>query len=444
MASTTVLPHSKSRFRRWIVLLFAVLVLGLLVMMVIAGYIYKTQLKPDDPDEWIYPVKIGSLEFPVSVSKAILWISSPNVAPWLNGLSQSTSYGKLSLRWDEALQSTQVICEPCTAHFGNLSTQPLMVERIVATIHQDSIDQQVSGEITLGIKYPFTLSWVGQLTPHALYMSVEGSELPINHIYQTLAPNLEELKRAQINGTLNIKTQVSLPLLVLRLDHIQTQGFTVSGLGTEQLLHASSQCGPASNLPMNSWLVRSVISAEDQRFEQHPGYDLTELMAAYNLNAQQGSIVRGASTISQQTAKLFFAGSDKTFLRKLRELLYAVEMEQTLGKARIMQLYLDNAPWAIDEKGRMICGAESVAQYFFNVSAKDLKPEQAVWLAAMLHSPAGETQRWRESGKINLNRAIWIANYVRNIPGVGPRTRARVINSLKRDPTLGMTATTQQ
>lgn len=444
MASRTALPHSKSGFRHWIAVLFAVLASGLLIVIAVASYIYKTQLKPDDADEWIYSVKIGSLQFPVSISKVLLWISSPHVAPWLNGMSQSTSYGKLSLRWDEALQSTQIICEPCTAHFGNLSTQPLMVERIVTTIHQDSIDQHVSGEITLGIKHPFTLRWAGQLTPYALYMSLEGNELPISHIYQTLAPNLDELKRAQISGTLNVRTLVSLPLLTLRLDHIQTQGFTVSGLGTEQLLYTASQCGPASNLPMNSWLVRSVISAEDQRFEQHPGYDLIELMAAYNLNAQQGSIVRGASTISQQTAKLFFVGSDKTFLRKLRELLYAVEMEQTLGKVRIMQLYLDNAPWGVDEKGRMICGAESVAQYFFNVSAKDLKPEQAVWLAAMLHSPAGETQRWRETGKINLNRAIWIANHVRNIPDVGPRTRARVINSLKRDPSLGMTATTTQ
>lgn len=441
MASTTAQSHRKSRFRRWIALLFAALVLIFLIAIAVAGYIYKTQLKPDDPDEWIYPVKIGPLEFPVSVSKAILWISSPDVAPWLNGLNQSTSHGKLTLRWDAALQSTQIICEPCTAHFGNLSTQPFMVERIVTTIHQDSVDHQVSGKITLGIKHPFTLSWTGQLTPYALYMSVEGNELPISHIYQTLAPNLEELNRAQINGTLNIKTQVSLPLLVLRLDHIQTQRFTVSGLGTEQLLYASSQCGPASNLPMNSWLVRSVISAEDQRFEQHPGYDLIELMAAYNLNAQQGNIVRGASTISQQTAKLFFAGSDRTFLRKLRELLYAVEMEQTLGKTRIIQLYLDNVPWAVDENGRMICGAESVSRHFFNVSAKDLKPEQAVWLAAMLHSPAGETQRWRQTGRINLNRAIWITNYVRNIPGVGPRTRTRVINSLKRDPSLGMVAT---
>ena len=58
-----------------------------------------------------------------------------------------------------------------------------------------------------------------------------------------------------------------------------------------------------------------------------------------------GTPLRGASTLSQQVAKLLVTGGERSPVRKLRELLYAVEMEQTLGKARILRLYLDNAPW---------------------------------------------------------------------------------------------------
>jgi monofunctional biosynthetic peptidoglycan transglycosylase len=103
-------------------------------------------------------------------------------------------------------------------------------------------------------------------------------------------------------------------------------------------------------------------------------------------------------------AKLLVTGAVRSPVRKLRELLFAVEMEQTLGKARILHLYLDHAPW-----GATVCGAQAAAHTYFGKRADQLTAAQAVWLAAMLHNPAMEARQWRSTGQINQARAQWVA-----------------------------------
>jgi membrane peptidoglycan carboxypeptidase len=195
----------------------------------------------------------------------------------------------------------------------------------------------------------------------------------------------------------------------------QLEGFVVSGLGTEDWAQAQSQC--SQSLPAryrdaavgpSSLLARAVLAAEDQRFYQHPGYDLREMTEALHHNQQEDATLRGASTLSQQVAKLLVTGGERSPVRKLRELLYAVEMEQTLGKARILRLYFNQAPW-----GATVCGAQAAAYTYFGKSATALSGAEAVWLAAMLHNPALEARRWQARGSINLERAQWVANSLR-------------------------------
>jgi membrane peptidoglycan carboxypeptidase len=107
-------------------------------------------------------------------------------------------------------------------------------------------------------------------------------------------------------------------------------------------------------------------------------------------------------------AKLLVAGGERSPVRKLRELLYAVEMEQTLGKARILRLYLDHAPW-----GATVCGAQAAAHTYFGKRADQLTAAQAVWLAAMLHNPVVEARNWKVTGQINQARAQWVAANLR-------------------------------
>jgi membrane carboxypeptidase/penicillin-binding protein PbpC len=191
------------------------------------------------------------------------------------------------------------------------------------------------------------------------------------------------------------------------------EGFEVAGLGTQSLAGARSSCARgqrASRLMPESWLARAVVAAEDQRFFDHKGYDLAELASSITRNQQAHRIERGASTLSQQLAKLLITGDERSPVRKLRELLYAVEMERTLGKARMLRLYLDNAPW-----GARLCGAEAAAHHYFGVRAHELTPAQASWLAAMLHNPVAEARKWADTGQINLARAQWVALGLRGL-----------------------------
>ena len=106
-------------------------------------------------------------------------------------------------------------------------------------------------------------------------------------------------------------------------------------------------------------LPAAVLAAEDQRFELHPGYDDTEL-ASLLASVEPEGLRRGASTLTQQLARTLFTGGEKTVARKLRELLYAIEMERTLGKPRILELYLNTVDW-----GPGLCGARAAARTYF-------------------------------------------------------------------------------
>jgi monofunctional biosynthetic peptidoglycan transglycosylase len=129
-------------------------------------------------------------------------------------------------------------------------------------------------------------------------------------------------------------------------------------------------------------LVRAVLASEDASFYGHSGFDWDEMQKAAEQNWKAGRTVRGASTITQQLAKNLWLGTERSYLRKIREALLAVRLERTLPKRRILALYLDVAEW-----GNGIFGAEAAARHWFRVGARDLSAAQAATLAAMLPAP---------------------------------------------------------
>lgn len=145
-------------------------------------------------------------------------------------------------------------------------------------------------------------------------------------------------------------------------------------------------------LPPLRWkpIVKSVpkhvskvfILAEDSRFYEHDGFDYEAIAAAVDYNWKKGKIVRGASTISQQTAKNLFLSLSRNPLRKWHEVLLTYMLEAKLSKAQILHAYLNVA-----EFGTGIYGIEAAAQAYFRRSASSLSQEQAIQLAATLPSP---------------------------------------------------------
>jgi monofunctional biosynthetic peptidoglycan transglycosylase len=126
----------------------------------------------------------------------------------------------------------------------------------------------------------------------------------------------------------------------------------------------------------------SVIAAEDARFCRHSGIDLVEIRGAFR-SADSLDDLRGASTISQQTAKNLFLWPGRSFVRKIIEMPLAVWLNLVLGKRRLIEIYLNIAEWGPNGE----FGAEAAARRAFGKSARDLSPNEAALLAGALPNP---------------------------------------------------------
>lgn len=137
-------------------------------------------------------------------------------------------------------------------------------------------------------------------------------------------------------------------------------------------------------VPMNeisSQLGIAVIASEDQRFLEHHGFDFKAIEKAIDEN-KKGKRRRGASTISQQTAKNVFLWPGSSWLRKGLEVYFTALIELCWSKERIMEVYLNSI-----EMGDGIYGAEAVAQQHFGRSAKKLTATNSALIAATLPNP---------------------------------------------------------
>lgn len=128
-------------------------------------------------------------------------------------------------------------------------------------------------------------------------------------------------------------------------------------------------------------LVRAVIASEDNEFCHHWGFDFKELEDAWR-ESQNGGRLRGASTISQQTAKNVFLWSGRSWIRKGFEAYFTVLIESLWPKRRIMEVYLNVIEW-----GPGVFGAEAAARRWFGKPAARLSPMEAARLAAILPNP---------------------------------------------------------
>ncbi|HWZ99458.1 MAG TPA: monofunctional biosynthetic peptidoglycan transglycosylase [Candidatus Dormibacteraeota bacterium] len=137
-------------------------------------------------------------------------------------------------------------------------------------------------------------------------------------------------------------------------------------------------------IPLNqisSDLQHAVIAAEDARFYQHHGFDWQEIQIAAE-DDLEGERTRGASTITQQLVKNLFFGTGRSFLRKGVEATLVPVAEFSLGKKRILEIYLNVVEW-----GPGIYGAESACRYYDETDARYIGREQAARLAAILPAP---------------------------------------------------------
>ena len=126
----------------------------------------------------------------------------------------------------------------------------------------------------------------------------------------------------------------------------------------------------------------AVIASEDQVFPDHGGFDWKSIDKAMQHNEKKPARVKGASTISQQTAKNVFLWQGRSWLRKGLEVYFTKMIEWIWGKKRILDVYLN-----VIEMGKGIYGAEAAAQAYFKKPAQNLSRREAAMIAACLPNP---------------------------------------------------------
>jgi penicillin-binding protein 1A len=137
---------------------------------------------------------------------------------------------------------------------------------------------------------------------------------------------------------------------------------------------------PVGDIPER--LRRAVIAVEDVRFFEHPGLDYIGMLRAAWTNLRRGGKVEGASTITQQLARSLFLSSERTFDRKVRELILAYKMELVLTKEQILELYLNQIYF-----GQGAYGVASAAQTYFGKDLSALTVGESAFLAGLPKSP---------------------------------------------------------
>jgi Transglycosylase len=351
----------------------------------------------------------------------------PLAASVIDGRSFDTAQGRWHVTTAAGAGALAARCEPCRFVLPALGSMPLTVERAELSLRPEGADRYRAW-LALG-HAPRRLVIEGRVRFDARGGMQLDARLPATALADAvyvLGRDLPERDRVQVHGTLALD-------LAYRCDggwrvRPRIDGFEVHGLGTEQWsdLQRPAACRVDADGRVNAlggWLPRAVVAAEDARFFEHPGYDLAAMVDAWQHNQRAGQPIAGGSTLTQQLAKLVVTGDERSASRKLRELLYAVELERTLGKARILQLYLALAPW-----GEGVCGAErAVRVHLGQRDAAAVGPVAAAWPANPLPAPDTLLRAERAQGEVDHARVARVIEGLRPMP---PLRREKALDTL--------------
>jgi penicillin-binding protein 1B len=150
-------------------------------------------------------------------------------------------------------------------------------------------------------------------------------------------------------------------------------------------------------------LVHAVVSAEDKRFFQHSGFDPIRIIKAAWVDVREHRYAQGASTLSQQLARSFWLDNDKTWRRKIPEVLITMHLEQKLKKEQIFEYYANQVP--LGHRGSFgIRGFGEAAQVFFGKDVSKLTLPEAATLAGLIQQPSFTNPfRWPERARLRRN-----------------------------------------
>ncbi len=227
------------------------------------------------------------------------------------------------------------------------------------------------------------MKWLKRLTLIALILALLGGGA-LAGLYAWLAPNLPDVE--------TLKTvQLQTPMRVFSAD-----GKLISQFGEKRRIPVEIQEVPTP-------LIQAFLATEDARFYEHKGVDPVGLVRAAVAVAVSGSKVQGASTITMQVARNFFLTREKSYIRKLREIILALEIEQVLSKDEILQLYLNRS-----FLGNRAYGIGAAAQVYYGKELSELTLPEMAMIAGLPQAPSTQNPiRNPKAAKQRRNTVLW-------------------------------------
>jgi len=368
---------------------------------------------------WSTEVRWAGHSVRVSVPGLMRLATAPGVAHLIDGRALQTPAGRIAFRRDGAALIAR--CAPCRWQHDALASVPLVLTSV--ELRAERSGALITGWLSVD---QLRVDYTAELAADRIRLRWQLPPTELRQVYAALATVVPEAAVARIEGTVAMGGQLQLPQRSGSMK-FHAEAIEVGGLGTEALQFGSfaMTCRDAGGVPRRTltgdreprWinldrmgmLPAAVVAAEDQRFELHAGYDDVEL-ASLLASVEPEVLLRGASTLTQQLARTLFTGGEKTVARKLRELLYAIELERTLGKPRILELYLNTVDW-----GPGVCGARDAARTYFRKRPEQLTPLEVAWLAGILRAPHAAHAQQLVDGTVDAERARWVLMQMRGI-----------------------------
>jgi hypothetical protein len=376
---------------------------------------------------WTTELAIAGINVRVNIAGLVRLATLPGTAHLLDGRSVPTRSGALRVVRDG--QALRVTCAPCRLRQRDLASDPVQLRSVAFEVRRDG--DALGGAFVIDtVRIPFD----ARLRAASIDLAWQLPPTELGTVYRALGDAVPEAAFARIEGTVQAQGALSLPS-GRGSARWSAEDLEVGGLGTEALQYGWFRfaCGQPSGSAkltitgdgepawiaadaMGPYLVAAVLAAEDQRFQQHAGYD-GQSIDVILADLDGGLPKRGGSTITQQLARTLVTGGERTAVRKLRELLYAIEMERTLGKARILELYLNTVDW-----GPGLCGARAAARAYFGKPPARLAALEAAWLASVLRHPHAAWEQQFAARQPDRARATQVLMQMRDWP---MRQRAR-------------------
>lgn len=400
---------------------WGVLSLALMLLLAVLTLMFWVW-QPYDAQAW--RVKLPVWGHPQVRVVPLLMLATSAPGRWcLDKQAFTLQYGNVQIYDQEGLR---IRCRDCWLDARSVSPYPIVVPWIELWLRMEGA--QLTGSLTAGEPPQlFHITFSGKVTMRNLRLAWQLPATPLTHLLRVLAPHSAAIRKAQVTGALTAQGTLRWPKqewsALPELGALHVSGLDISAatrtpmqydcpLLNEQKFPEKMQWVSASK--MGRWLPMATLIAEDVEFKHHPGFVMRQMQRL--LGQETAAKAVGGSTITQQLAKYLFTDGERTWKRKIEELLYAVQLEQTLSKEAILMLYLNTLDW-----GPSLCGAHAAANYYFASTPQQLTPMQAAWLASIIRNPhrAWKTQYLKQQP--DLTRAAHILSFMppsaRNQPG---------------------------